>query len=90
MAARVSAIGRCGRQNIVVVDVAGNAGDVGMPVGEQEPRCAVVQLAVVWQMEQFAAANCPPEVECAGLLVCCQVVKWQPEFPQSVGAVVKI
>jgi len=24
------------------------------------------------------------------LFVCCQVVKWQPELPQSVGAVVKL
>jgi hypothetical protein len=51
---------------------------------------AVVQLVVVWQVEQFAAANAVPEVECTGLLVCCQVVKWHCEFPQSVGAIVKL
>ena len=50
---------------------------------------AVVQLTVVWQVEQFAAVNAAPDAECTGLFVCCQVVKWQPEFPQSVGAIVK-
>src|SRR5207249_3024095 len=45
---------------------------------------------VLWQVEQFATANVGPEVECVGLFVCCQVVKWQPEFPQSVGAVVSV
>jgi hypothetical protein len=44
----------------------------------------------VWQVEQFAAANAAPDVECVGLFVCCQVVKWQPEFPQSVAAIVKV
>jgi hypothetical protein len=41
---------------------------------------------VLWQVEQFAAANVGPEVACVGLLVVCQVVKWHPELPQSVGA----
>jgi hypothetical protein len=44
---------------------------------------------VVWHVEQFAAAKAAPDVECTGLLVPCQVVKWQPEFPQSVGAIAK-
>ena len=48
---------------------------------------AVVQLTVVWQVEQFAAANVAPAAGCGGALVCRQVVKWQPEFPQSVGAI---
>jgi hypothetical protein len=51
---------------------------------------AVVQLTVVWHVEQFATANVGPEVECTGLFVVCQVVKWQPEFPQLVGAIVKL
>jgi len=51
---------------------------------------AVVQLTVVWQVAQFAAANVAPAKGCGGALVCCQVVKWQPEFPQSVGAIVKV
>jgi hypothetical protein len=51
---------------------------------------AVVQLTVVWHVAQFAAANGAPDAECTGLFVCCQVVKWHPEFPQSVGAIVKL
>jgi hypothetical protein len=51
---------------------------------------AEFQLTVVWQVEQFVAANWAPAVECTGLLVCCQVVRWQPEFPQSVGAMVNV
>ena len=50
----------------------------------------VFQSTVVWQVEQFAAPNADPDVECAGLFVCFQVVKWQPEFPQSVGVIVKL
>ena len=51
---------------------------------------ADVQLTVLWQVEQFAAANAAPAERCTGLLVCCQVVKWHCEFPQSVGAIVKL
>ena len=51
---------------------------------------AVVQLVVVWHVEQFAAANALPDVECTGLFVPCQVVKWHCEFPQSEGAIVKL
>jgi N-methylhydantoinase B/oxoprolinase/acetone carboxylase alpha subunit len=50
---------------------------------------AVVKFTVVWQALQFAAANVAPAEACGGALVCCQVVKWHPEFPQSVGAIVK-
>ena len=46
---------------------------------------AASQPAVVWHFAQFAAPNAAPDVECTGLLVCCQVVRWQPAFPQSVG-----
>jgi hypothetical protein len=53
-------------------------------------KVAVVQLTGVWHTAQFVAANCAPAVECTGLFVCCQVVKWHPEFPQSVGAVIKL
>jgi hypothetical protein len=45
---------------------------------------------VLWQVEQFAAAKAVPADECTGLVVVCQVVKWQPELPQSVGAIVKL
>jgi len=50
---------------------------------------AASQPRVVWHVEQFAAAKAAPEARCTGLLVCCHVVKWQPEFPQSVGAICK-
>ena len=43
VALRVAAIGRGDRQGIVVVDVAEGAGHVGMPIGEQETRGAVVE-----------------------------------------------
>jgi hypothetical protein len=46
-----------------------------------------VQAIVSWQVEQFAAANAVPADWCGGLFVCCQVVAWQPAFPQSVGAI---
>ena len=36
---------------------------------------AVVQLTVVWQVEQFAAANVFPAAECGGAFVFCHVVK---------------
>jgi hypothetical protein len=51
---------------------------------------AVVQLTVLWHTAQFAAANCVPAVECTGLFVCCQVVKWHPEFPHWFSVVVKV
>jgi len=44
----------------------------------------------LWHVEQLAAANAVPPVECVGLLVCCQVVRWHPEFPQSVGWIVRL
>jgi len=50
----------------------------------------VVQEIVLWHPAQLATAKAAPAEECTGLLVCCQVVKWQPEFPQSVAAVVKL
>ena len=43
MALRVPAIRRSDRQSIVVVDVAQIAGHVGVPIGEQESRGAVVE-----------------------------------------------
>jgi len=55
---------------------------------------AVVKLTVVWQLAQFATANNGPAEAWGGALVPCQpppkfVFKWQPEFPQSVGAIFK-
>ena len=46
-----------------------------------------VHWMVSWQVEQFEAAKAVPADWCGGLLVCCQVVRWQPEFPQSVGEI---
>jgi hypothetical protein len=51
---------------------------------------AVVQATVLWQVTQFVSAKAGPEVECTGLFVCCQVVAWHCEFPQSVAAIVKV
>ena len=41
-------------------------------------------------MEQFPTANAAPEVECTGLLVPCQVVRWHCEFPQLFKAICKL
>jgi hypothetical protein len=51
---------------------------------------AVVQLTVVWHVVQFATENAAPADGCRGFVVCCHVVKWHPEFPQSVGATTKL
>src|SRR3981081_951640 len=48
------------------------------------------QPAVVWQLAQFPTAKAAPAVECTGLFVPCQVVRWHPEFPQFVGAICKL
>ena len=50
---------------------------------------AVVQLTVLWQVEQFATTKAAPADGWTGFVVCCQVDKWHCEFPQSVGAIVK-
>jgi hypothetical protein len=69
-------------------------GDMCVPVNVNPvvlwSNTAVVQLTVVWHVEHLAKANDGPDVECTGVVVPCQVVKWQVEFPQSVGAVVKL
>ena len=46
-----------------------------------------VHEIVLWQVKQFATAKAVPAAECLGLSVCCQVVRWQPELPQSVGEI---
>jgi hypothetical protein len=43
MAARISAIGRRNRQVVVVIDMAGSARHVGMPIRQQKTSCAVVK-----------------------------------------------
>src|ERR1700681_4110589 len=48
------------------------------------------QPAVVWQFAQFPTAKAAPAVECTGLLVVCQVVRWHCEFPQLVGPICKV
>jgi hypothetical protein len=48
------------------------------------------QPFVVWQVAQFVAAKAGPDVEWTGVVVCCHLVKWHPEFPHSVGAIVKV
>src|SRR5215469_1929151 len=60
----------------------------GQPVEAWLNDVISVQAIVSWHVVQFAAAKAAPAVECVGLLVVCHVVRWQPEFPQSVGAIV--
>jgi hypothetical protein len=43
MAARVPAVVRSGRQSVVVIDVAGNAGHIGMTIGEWKSGRAVIE-----------------------------------------------
>ena len=43
VAPRVSAISRRNRQIVIVVDVTQSAGHIRVPIGEQEPRRAVVE-----------------------------------------------
>jgi hypothetical protein len=65
-------------------------GDICVPVRAKPvvvwSNVAVFHVTVVWHVEQFATANVGPAAECGGALVCCQVVRWQPELPQAVGA----
>jgi len=51
---------------------------------------AVVQLTVLWQVEQFETAKAEPADGWTGFVVCCQVVKWHCELPQSVAAIAKL
>jgi hypothetical protein len=51
---------------------------------------AVVQLIVVWHVVQLARPKAGPADGCTGFVVCCHVVKWHPEFPQSVDATTKL
>jgi hypothetical protein len=48
------------------------------------------QPLVVWQVAQFVGAKAGPDVECTGVVVCCHLVKWHPELPQSDCTVVKV
>ena len=48
---------------------------------------AVSQETVLWHVEQVPTGNTVGAAECVGLLVCCQVVKWHCELPQSVAAI---
>jgi hypothetical protein len=43
MATRVAAAVQCGRQVIIVINVAGRAGHTGMPIGKWEPCYAVIE-----------------------------------------------
>src|SRR6202051_238066 len=51
---------------------------------------AASQPAVVWQLDQLPTAKAAPAVECTGLLVPCQVVRWHCEFPQLLRAICKL
>jgi len=70
MALRVSAIGRGNLQVVVVIDVAGSAGNVGVAVRQQKPGRAVIECRAqpaVKFMAPLAIAGC----ECrSGVRVC--------------------
>jgi len=53
-------------------------------------KVAFVQPNVVWHVAHFAKGNSAAAFACGGLLVCCQVAKWHPEFSQSVGPIVRL
>jgi hypothetical protein len=42
---------------------------------------------VLWHPAQLPTAKAVPAAECTGLFVCFHVVKWHPEFPQSVARI---
>jgi len=49
---------------------------------------AVSQLTVLWHPEQFRKNQSRSSRWMHGFVVCCHVVKWHPEFPQSFAAIV--
>ena len=55
MASRVPAILRRDRQVVVVIDVAGGARHVSMPIRQQKPRRAVVELSVQPGIKRMAS-----------------------------------
>ena len=54
MASGISAIGRSGRQIVIVVDVARGAGHIRMAIGQQESGRAVVELGVQPRVKRMA------------------------------------
>lgn len=46
MALRISAIGRCNRQIVIIVDMAERASHIRMTIGKQETGRAVIKLGV--------------------------------------------
>ena len=66
VAAGVAAIRRSNLQIVIVVEMAGGARNIGVAIGEQEARGAVVersavfQLTVLWQVAQLEAAKAGP------------------------------
>lgn len=54
MALRVTAIRRSNCQIVVIVNVAGGAGHIGMAVGEQEPRRTVIKSGVQPSVKRVA------------------------------------
>jgi len=55
MASRISTVRRPNRQSVVVVDVAGSAGNIRMPVRQQESRRGVVEISRVPALGCMAA-----------------------------------
>lgn len=55
MASRISAVRRRNRQSVVVVDMAGSARHIRMPVRKQEPRRGVIEISRVPALGRMAA-----------------------------------
>lgn len=94
MASRCSASTGSDLQIVIIVYMASRAGDVGVALSERKAGASVIEIRTV--------PTCGGVTVCAitngegracsrvgGLLVVCQVLRWQPEFPQSVGEIAK-
>jgi len=83
------------RQVVIVVEVAGSASHIGVAVGQKKSRGAVIEdrrgprNRVVASVAVGTPKAAPAE-ECTGLFVCCQSRQVAPEFPQSVGPIIKL
>jgi hypothetical protein len=60
VALRISAVRRRNRQIVVVVDVAGSAGDIGVPIRQRKPRGVMIELCAQPTVERMAgiASGC--------------------------------
>ena len=96
MALRVSAIGRRDRQSVVVVDVARSAGHVGVPVGQQEIRSCCGRMSPSSSSPSCGrSSSSQPQTPhrptgARDYWSAARSSNGIAEFPQSVGAIVKL